>query len=42
MKKLDLHFEIDAGLLKVQYQGQFFVHHALIKTGYGIVESEGT
>lgn len=33
--------EIDTALLKVQYEGELYVHHALIESGYGIVESEG-
>jgi len=32
---------IESGLVKVQYQGEMFVYHSFIESGYGFVESEG-
>jgi len=40
-QKIDKPVVIDAGLVKVQYQGKMFVYHSFIRSGHGVVESEG-
>ncbi|XP_078490825.1 uncharacterized protein LOC144746995 isoform X2 [Ciona intestinalis] len=40
-QKINKAVKINAGLVKVQYQAEMFVYHAVVDSGYGVLESEG-